>query len=109
MIRSGGGARVTLTPFHKDPILGRLSGVAQGHDFGRNRIIEGRRFSKPAYDLGAQIKVQKHVSLGGRVEDIAEVPRYQSWLKVMFEDTDVAYLFGMVSFGAAGSKGRSKK
>lgn len=109
VIRSGGGARVTLTPFHKDPMLGRLSVVAQAHDFGRNRIIEGRRFDKPAYDVGALVKVQKYVSLGGRVEELATVPRYQTWLKVAFEDTDIAYLFGMVSFGAAGSKGRSKK
>ena len=109
VIRSGGGARVSLTPFHKDPLLGRLTVDAQGHDFGRNRTIEGRKFTKPAYDFGAQVRVQKHVSLGGRVEDVAEVPRYQSWIKVMFEDTDIAYLFGMVSFGAAGSKGRSKK
>jgi phospholipid/cholesterol/gamma-HCH transport system substrate-binding protein len=109
VLRSGGGARVTLTPFHKDPLLGRVSLTAQGHDFGRNRTIEGRKFTKPAYDLGAQVAVHKNVSLGGRVEDIQEVPRYQSWIKVMFEDTDIAYLFGMVSFGAAGSKGRSKK
>lgn len=108
VLRSGGGARVTLTPFHKDPMLGRLSVVAQGHDFGRNRVIEGRRFSKPAYDLGASVKVHKFVSVGGRVEDVAEVPRYQSWIKVMFEDTDIAYLFGLASFGAAGAKGRSK-
>lgn len=108
VLRSGGGARVTITPFHKDPMLGRLSVVAQGHDFGRNRTIEGRKFTKPAYDLGAIVKVQKYVSVGGRVEDIAEVPRYQSWIKVMFEDTDIAYLFGIASFGAAGSKGRSK-
>jgi hypothetical protein len=73
VIRSGGGARVTLTPFHKDPLLGRLSVVAQGHDFGRNRTIEGRKFTKPAYDFGAQIKVQKHVSIGGRIEDVQEV------------------------------------
>ena len=109
VIRSGGGGRVTLTPFHKDPMLGRLSVTAQAHDFGRNRTIEGRKFTKPAYDLGALVKIQKFVSLGGRVEDMAEVPRYQTWLKVAFEDTDIAYLFGMVSFGAAGSKGRSKK
>ncbi len=109
VIRSGGGARVTLTPFHKDPLLGRVSLMAQGHDFGRNRTIAGRKFTKPAYDFGGQVKVQKHVSIGGRVEDVQEVPRYQTWLKVAFEDTDIAYLFGMVSFGAAGAKGRSKK
>lgn len=109
VLRSGGGARVTLTPFHKDPMLGRLQLVAQGHDFGRNRTIEGRKFTKPAYDLGANFKVQKYVKIGGRVEDIAEVPRYQSWINVSFEDTDIAYLFGLATFGAAGTKGRSKK
>ena len=109
VIRSGGGGRLTVTPFHKDPMLSRLSITAQAHDFGRNRVISGRHFTKPAYDVGAQVKVQKYLSVGGRVEDIAEVPRYQSWFKVMFEDTDIAYLFGIASFGAAGSKGRSKK
>lgn len=109
VIRSGGGGRVTLKPFPKNQILSRVSVTGQVHDFGRNRTIAGRVFSKPAYDLGGQVRIQKHVSLGGRVEDIAEVPRYQTWLKVAFEDTDIAYLFGMVSFGAAGSKGRSKK
>ncbi len=107
VIRSGGGGRVTLTPFYKDPLLGRVSVMAQAHDFGRNRIISGRRFEKPAYDLAASVKIQKHVKLGGRVEDIAEVPRYQTWVNVMFEDTDIAYLFGLASFGAAGSRGRS--
>ena len=109
VIRSGGGVRATLTPFHKHPTLGRVSMTAQAYDFGRNRNIEGRRFTKPQYDVGLLAKVHKYVSLGGRVEDLQEVPRYQSWAKVFFEDEDIAYLFGMVSFGAAGSKGRSKK
>lgn len=109
VIRSGGGVRATLTPFHKDPLLGRLSVTAQGYDSGRNRVIEGRKFTKPQYDLGLLARVQKYVSLGARVEDVQEVPRYQTWAKVMFEDQDIAYLFGMASFGAAGSKGRSKK
>lgn len=108
VIRSGGGARVRVTPFHSVPVLDRLSVEAQGYDFGRNRVIEGRRFDKPQYDVAARVKVQKHVSVGGRVEDLAEVPRYQSWVKVMFEDQDIAYLLGMISFGAAGTKGRSK-
>jgi len=109
VIRSAGGARVILTPFYKDPFWGRLSVSAQGYDFGRNRTIEGRKFTKPQYDFGLLAKVHKYVSIGGRVEDVQEVPRYQTWAKVMFEDQDVAYLFGMATFGAAGSKGRSKK
>ncbi|OGS40999.1 MAG: hypothetical protein A2506_09715 [Elusimicrobia bacterium RIFOXYD12_FULL_66_9] len=109
VIRSAGGARVTLTPFYKDPFWGRLSVMGQGYDFSRNRTVEGRRFTKAQFDAGLIAKVHKYVSIGGRVEDIQEVPRYQTWAKVMFEDDDIAYLFGMVSFGAAGSKGRSKK
>ena len=108
VIRSAGGARVTLTPFHKDPVWGRFSVSAQGYDFGRNRIVEGRRFDKPQYDIGAQARVWKGLSLGGRVEDLQMVPRYQTWAKIMFEDQDIAYLLGMISFGAAGTRGRSK-
>ena len=109
VIRSGGGVRATLTPFHKAPLLGRLSVTAQGYDFGRNRTIQGRKFTKPQYDFGILAKLHEYVSLGARVEDAYEVPRYQTWAKVMFEDKDIAYLFGMAGFGAAGSKGRSKK
>lgn len=107
VIRSGGGARVTLTPFHKSPILGRFSVVGQAYDFGRNRVVEGKRFDKPQYDIAANVRVYKDFSLGGRVEDIQMAPRYQTWAKIMFEDQDIAYLLGMISFGAAGTRGRS--
>jgi hypothetical protein len=32
-----------------------------------------------------------------------------AWANVKWEDQDVAYLFGLATFGAEGSKGRSKK
>jgi hypothetical protein len=108
VIRSGGGARLTVTPFHKHPQLNRFSVMAQGYDFGRNRIIEGRRFDKPQYDVAATIRTYKSLQIGGRVEDLQTVPRYQTWAKLMFEDQDIAYLLGMISFGAAGTRGRSK-
>lgn len=108
VLRSGGGARVTVRPFAGQPLIGRVSLIGQAYDFGRNRVIEGKRFDKPQYDAAVKVQVQKHVALGGRVEDIAMVPRYQTWLNVMFEDQDIAYLLGMISFGAAGTRGRSK-
>lgn len=108
VLRSGGGGRLTYTPFKSDPFWGRFSVMGQAYDFGRNRVIEGRRFGKPSYDLGAMARLHRLVGVGARVEDVAEVPRYQSWVNVNFEDKDIAYLFGMVSFGAAGTKGRSK-
>lgn len=108
VIRSGGGARVSLTPLHKHPIGKRVSLVAQGYDFGRNRVIEGRTFDKPTYDVGVLARINRFFGVGARVEDIATIKRYQTWLKVTFEDNDVSYLFGLASFGAAGSRGRSK-
>jgi hypothetical protein len=32
-----------------------------------------------------------------------------SWANVKWEDQDIAYLFGLATFGAESSKGRSKK
>lgn len=109
VIRSGGGARVTLTPFHKDPVLKRVSVMAQAYDFGRNRVIEGRVFNKPTYDVGILARINRFFGVGARAEDLATIKRYQTWLNVTFEDQDIAYLFGVASFGAAGSRGRSKK
>ncbi|MDE2490496.1 MAG: MCE family protein [Elusimicrobia bacterium] len=108
-IRSAGGARMTYTPFVGDPFWGRFSVTAQAYDFGRNRIIAGKRFDKPDYDAGLIARVNKYVRIGGRVEDIQETARYMTWANIMFEDKDAAYLFGLATFGAAGTKGRSKK
>ncbi len=108
VIRSAGGGRVTYTPFYKDPFWSRFSVVGQAYDFGRNRNIEGYQFNKPEYDAGLIAKVYKYFSVGARVEDIAQQPRVMGWGKILFEDKDVAYLFGLATFGAAGTKGRSK-
>lgn len=108
VIRSGGGARITYTPFHNHKQGKRFSVVAQAYDFGRNRIVNGRRMDHANVDVGFITRLHKFVGLGARVEDLQEVARYQTWLNVSFEDKDIAYLFGMVSFGAAGSRGRSK-
>jgi phospholipid/cholesterol/gamma-HCH transport system substrate-binding protein len=109
VIRSGGGVRMTVTPFWRHPIGKRFSVTAQGYDFGRNRIVEGRRFDQPIYDFGVLARVTRWLGIGARVEDVQETKRGQVWANILFEDTDVAYLFGMASFGAAGAKGRSKK
>ena len=65
--------------------------------------------NRPDYDAGLLARVNKYVGLGARVEDIAEVKRVMAWANVKWEDQDVAYLFGLATFGAAGTKGRSKQ
>ena len=103
-----GGARLIVTPFYRDPFWKRFSVMAQAYDFGRNRVINSRVFNKPEYDFGVLAKVTKWLGFGARLEDVQETKRGQVWANISFEDTDVAYLFGMATFGAAGSKGRSK-
>lgn len=107
-IRSAGGARATYTPFYTDPFWNRFSLTAQAYDFGRNRTISAKVFDRPAVDFGVLGKVNKYVGVGARVEDIAEVHRFMTWVNVKWEDQDIAYLFGLATFGAAGTKGRSK-
>jgi virulence factor Mce-like protein len=109
VIRSGGGVRATYTPFVKDTVWGRFSLQAQAYDFGRNRIVNGKTLDHPNYDVGLLARLNKYVGLGARIEDIAETKRVMSWANVRWEDQDVAYLFGLATFGAAGTKGRSKK
>lgn len=109
VIRSGGGARITYTPFKNHEFGKRFSVLAQAYDFGRNRIVEGRRMDHANIDLGFMARIHRLIGIGARVDDLQEVPRYQTWINVAFEDKDVAFLFGMASFGAAGAKGRSKK
>lgn len=108
VIRSGGGARLTVTPFYKSEFGKRFSVMAQGYDFSRNRQYNGHDFTHPEYDFGILARVTKWLGIGARVEDVQEVPRYQTWANIMFEDQDVSYLFGLATFGTAATKGRSK-
>ena len=107
-IRSSGGARVTVTPFYNYEFGKRFSVMAQGYDFGRNRQYNGHMFTHPELDFGILARLTKWLGIGARVEDVQEVPRYQTWANVMFEDQDVSYLFGLATFGTAATKGRSK-
>ncbi|MCX5796381.1 MAG: MlaD family protein [Elusimicrobia bacterium] len=113
-IRSSGGARLTVTPFYRkpvgneDPFGNRFSVMAQGYEFGRNRQYKGHQFSHPEFDFGLLARLTKWLGIGARVEDVQEVPRFHTWANVMWEDQDVAYLFGLATFGAATTKGRSK-
>ncbi|MBI4676930.1 MAG: MCE family protein [Elusimicrobia bacterium] len=109
VLRSGGGGRVTVTPFYDHPVGKKFSLTAQAYDFSRDRVSESRRFNHPIYDVGLMARISRFFGIGARAEDLAEIKRYQTWANVMFEDKDLAYLFGVVSFGAAGTKGRSKK
>jgi len=104
-LRSTFGLGGRLTPFPDTVFLKRFSLVGQAYDFGRNRTIFGHQLNNPDYDAGIEVQVQRYVRLGARVQDIAAATHYQTTANVLFEDKDIAYFFGLVSFsGGAKSK-----
>jgi hypothetical protein len=106
-IRSSFGVGGRLTPFFNDALFRRLSLFAEAYEFGRNRTILGRRFDSPAVEAGAEVRVQKHVRLRAAVAEVLELKRFQASANIRFEDKDIAYLFGLVTFASAGTRGRS--
>ncbi|OGR83301.1 MAG: hypothetical protein A2636_00655 [Elusimicrobia bacterium RIFCSPHIGHO2_01_FULL_64_10] len=75
---------------------------AQAFDFGRDERIgragRERRFRDPHYNVGLRYKVTRWMDLGAAVEDLAELQQVNLSTHLIFEDKDLAYLFGFVSF-----------
>lgn len=99
VIRGSGGAGARWRPFFNSK-WDRFTLFAEGSEFGRNRSIKGRSFNDPRYDVGAEVAVNKYVAAGLRVNDLAETKRVNYTAKVLFEDKDIAYLFGFAALGA---------
>ncbi len=97
VIRSNAGAGLRYRPFYSDPLWGRLSLFIEGNDFSRNRVIKNRKFNTPRYDTGFDVKINKYAEMGLRLSDITEVKRLNYTAKILFEDKDLAYLFGLAS------------
>jgi len=74
--------------------------LVEASEFTRNRRIKGRRFNDPRYDAGVDIAVNKYVSAGVRLNDMAETKRLNYTTRLLFEDKDIAYLFGFASLGS---------
>lgn len=75
---------------------------AQGFDFSRDEVRRNtdnvRNFNKPQFNIGAKYKVSRWLSLGAAVDDVAEIQQYNLTTHLVFEDRDLSYLFGFVSF-----------
>ncbi|MCX5783014.1 MAG: MlaD family protein [Elusimicrobia bacterium] len=107
-LHGAGGAGISLSPFYSIPALDRLALFAEGSDFLRNREISGRLFDKPRYDVGANVKLNRIVSVGVRSADIKGTGNTQYGAKITFEDKDIAYLLGLLSFGTTRATGEKK-
>jgi phospholipid/cholesterol/gamma-HCH transport system substrate-binding protein len=106
ILRGSGGGGLRWRPFYNSS-WDRIELLAEGSDLNRNRYIKGRRFNSPRFDAGAYYWFNKYASVGMRLNDITETKMVDYTARVAFEDKDISYLFGLISFGSAGVKGRS--
>jgi len=100
VIQSRAGVEARYRPFQdtEAPVLNRLELIGQGFDFGRDAFIGNRHQTNPDYTAGARIKVNPWLTVGAQAEDIAESTDITGLVNVSFEDKDIAYLLGFVSF-----------
>jgi phospholipid/cholesterol/gamma-HCH transport system substrate-binding protein len=103
-VRGTGGVGIKYRPFSSD-VLNRLWLTGEVSDLGRNRTINGMYLNKPQYSLGAEVKVNRNISVSARSADIEGTGNSQYGVNVSFDDKDIAYLLGLVSLGAMRSTG----
>lgn len=99
VLRGSGGAGARWRPFLNSK-WDRLAFFAEGSEFSRDRRIKGRGFNSPRYDAGVDLRLNKYVEAGVRLNDMAETKRVNYTARVLFEDKDIAYLFGFASLGS---------
>jgi len=103
VLRGSGGSGLRWRPFFNSK-WDKLTMLFEGSEFTRNRKIKGRTFNDPRLDAGVEVKVNKYVSAGVRLNDMLEVKRVDYTTRVIFEDKDIAYLLGFASLGSLKSK-----
>jgi hypothetical protein len=105
LLHGAGGIGLKLKPLYKMGPLKNLAFVGEASDFQRNRFLFGRKFDKPNYRAGAEFKINKFLTVGARVDDIAETAHTQYGAKITLEDKDIAYFLGLISLGTMKSTG----
>ncbi len=99
VLRGSGGFGVRWKPFYQNSKWDRLNVLVEASEFTRNRSIRGRSFDNPRYDAGVDVAVNKYISAGLRLNDLAETKRLNYTTRLLFEDKDISYLFGFASLG----------
>ena len=100
ILRGSGGFGVRWKPFYQNSKWDRINILVEASEFGRNREIRGRHFNDARYDAGVEVAINKYVSAGVRLNDMAETKRINYTTRLLFEDKDISYLFGFASLGS---------
>lgn len=102
LIRGGGGVALELKPFYDDEFLSRFTVGGEFYDWGRDRVINGRRFNKPNLTYGLDFRVNRYFSVGAWMRDAMETNEFAVKANLSFNDQDISSFFGMAA--AAGAR-----
>ena len=102
LVRGAGGVAVELKPFYKQRFLDRLTVGAEATDFGRDRVINGREFTKPNLSYGVDFRFNRFFRAGAWMRDVLETNNVAVRANVTFTDEDISSFFGLAA--VAGSR-----
>lgn len=102
MIRGSGGVALELKPFYNTEFLDRFTFSGEFSNWGRDRVINGRRFHKPDVSYGVDFRVNKYFTVGAWARDALETNNFAVRANVTFNDQDISSFFGLAA--VAGTK-----
>lgn len=97
MIRGSGGVAVELKPFYNHEFLQRFTAGVEFSDWGRDRVINNRKFDKPNLSYGVDYRVSKYFSVGAWMRDTLEVNEFNVKANISFNDQDISSFFGLAT------------
>lgn len=97
MIRGAGGIAFEVKPFYNHEFLQRFTAGVEFSDWGRDRIINNRHFTKPNLSYGVDYRVNKYFSVGAWMRDTLEVNEFNVKANISFNDQDISSFFGLAT------------
>ncbi len=102
MIRGAGGVALQLRPFYDKEFWERFTLTGEFSDWGRDRTINGRNFTKPNLSYGVDFRFNKYFSVGAWARDALETNNFAIRANISFNDQDISSFFGLAA--VAGTK-----
>jgi phospholipid/cholesterol/gamma-HCH transport system substrate-binding protein len=97
LIRGAGGVALEVKPFYKSDFWSRIAVGGEFTDFGRDRMINGRRFNKPNISYGVDFSLNRFFKVGAWQRDALETNNFALKANVTFNDQDISSFFGLAA------------
>ncbi len=97
LIRGSGGVAAEVKPFYNQEFFQRFTAGVEFSEWGRDRMINGRNFTKPNLSYGLDFRVNKYFSVGAWMRDTLEVNDFNVKANISFNDQDISSFFGLAT------------